>query len=191
MANEQQKSSQIPTGANTERPTGKAVVYIGCKLALGITLELIQRVPEGSWNPAPTGERKTLKGANSLRDPSLMGASQLEHPYSLTAVDADFWEQWINTPGNKDLAFIKKGQVFVVEEKGSATAAKERAKAMAKERMPTVKSGLEALNPAVDEKGKPLDKRLKTIAIKGRPETEVASDPARLESLMNGMMDAA
>lgn len=192
MANEQQKPTPntIPTGANTERPTGKAVVYIGCKLPNGITLELIKRVAEDVWNPAPTGKRVTLKGANNVRESGILGASQLEHPFSLTAVDASFWEQWLAAPGNAELAFIANGQVFAVDEKGMASTAKQRAKDMAKERM-SVKTGLEAINPAVDDKGRMVDPRLKTIAVKGRPETAVTTDTARLESLMTGMMDAA
>lgn len=181
MANEQIR----PQTGNSERPTG-AIVYVGCKLPSGITLELVQ--PGKDWNPAPTGQRVTLKGANSVRDPGLLGGSQFEHPYSLTAVDASFWESWLKA--NRDMKFVKDGQIFAVPEKGTAEAAKQSAKAMAKERM-SVKTGLEALNPGVDEKGRTKDERLKSVAIKGKSETSVGSDPDHLASLMNGMMDAA
>jgi hypothetical protein len=181
MANEQIR----PQSGNSERPTG-AIVYVGCKLPSGITLELVQ--PGKDWNPAPVGSRVTLKGANNVRDPGLMGGSQFEHPYSLTPVDASFWESWMKA--NKELPFVKNGQVFVVEERGTASAAKERAKAMAKERM-SIKTGLEALNPAVDDKGRIKDDRLKSVAIRGRSETAVGTDTDHLNSLMNGMMDAA
>ena len=186
MSNEQkpQQTGTTATANSAERPTGD-IVYVACKLPLGLTLEIIKAGNE--WNPAPPGERVVLKGANNVREPGLLG-SQGQHPYSLTPVNRSFWERWLSA--NKDLTFVTKGQVFVVEEKGTAAAAKERAKAMAKERM-QIKTGMEAIDPAVDEKGRMKDERLKSIAIKGRPETQVASDPAQLASLMNGMMDAA
>lgn len=176
--------ASVQSSTSQDRPT--SVVYIGCKLPNGITLELIQ--PGNDWNPAPTGQRVTLKGANNVRDPGLMGGSQFEHPYSLTPVDASFWEQWLKA--NKDMKFVKEGQIFAVPEKGTAKEAKQSAKDMAKERMP-VKTGLEAISPAVDEKGRTKDPRLQSVAIKGKTETQVGSDPEHLTSLMNGMMDAA
>ena len=187
MANEQPRNAQnpIPTGATlTERPTTD-VIYVGCKLPNGLVLELIGSGHD--WKPAPTGERLVLKGANNVREPGLLG-SQGQHPYSLTAVNRSFWEQWLKA--NQHMPFVKNGQVFAVPETGSSAAAKKSAKDMAKERMP-IKTGLEALNPAVDEKGRIKDERLKSVAVKGRTETQVASDPDHLASLMNGMMDAA
>lgn len=180
------RQNTIQTGATlTERPTTD-VVYVGCKLPHGLVLELVQ--PGKDWNPMPRGDRVTLKGANNVRDPGLMGGSQPEHPFSLTAVNRSFWEQWLKA--NSELAFVKNGQIFAVDERGTASNAKSRAKDMAKERMP-LKTGLEALNPAVDDRGRSKDDRLKSVAIKGRSETQVTTDVGQLESLMNGMMDAA
>ena len=113
-------------------------VVIGCKLPHGLILELINKPPkdpkEQVLQPAPTGRRVTLKGANSMRID--LRAAQGVHPYATTRIDKAFWDAWLAE--NKNLTFVTNGLVFEAKDDASA-------KSIAKERKDE-RTGLEALN---------------------------------------------
>jgi len=117
------------------------LVQIGCKLPHGLVLEHV--TPGIGRNPAPAGQRVILKGANSLR-PKGVRASVGQLPYAVTAVDQGFWEKWLEA--NKDLSFVKNGQVFVAKDESAA-------KAIMRERE-KVETGLEALKQEGDPRVK-------------------------------------
>lgn len=149
-------------------PNSTATVLIGCKLPNGVILELITEPPsdvkEQSRQPAPTGPRVTIAGSNSLRTDRR--AAQPAHVYATTRIDKSFWDKWIARPGNRDMAFIKNGQVFVIESGNERDLA-----AAAKERQTEVTTGMEPL--AVKD-----DPRLPKTA---NPNTSVEADPVSLK----------
>jgi hypothetical protein len=133
-----------------------ADVVIGCKLPHGLVLELVE--PGPLMQPQAPGRRVVLKGANSLPRAAHGFLSTPpawpEFPYALTIVDKGFWDAWYAR--NKDLEIVRGGQIFVADDVKAA-------KAMAKERVHDVKTGLEPLKFSSD--GKPSgDKRLSTEA---------------------------
>lgn len=77
-------------------------VVVACKLPHGIVLE-------HPMNPANT---VTLNGRNKS---PIIGAT-----YATTAVDADFWEQWLAV--NKEFGAIKSGAIFVAKSDADASA---------------------------------------------------------------------
>lgn len=170
------------------RPTSGEQVIIGCKLPHGIVLEHITIRPEPAdgrtvnFNPAPAGPRVVLNGSNSMLRPGLVMA-QGEHLFGMTHVDRSFWEKWLEH--NRGSGLVQKGFVFEVPGEGSATKARDTAVEMAKERA-DLRTGLEALDPRTDDKGKPVDPRMRKNIIPGQSETVVTSDPERLE-LLNRM----
>lgn len=108
------------------RANSTKVVWVGCKLVGGITLEIFEDTPPVQTAPgmlAPVmlkpphvKAKVTLRGANSVKnDLTLRGLSQPQFPYGITPVPADFWGQWISQKGNKDFAFIKNGLVFSLD----------------------------------------------------------------------------
>jgi hypothetical protein len=127
------------------------MIYVGCKLPVGVTLELFEDVPamQGApggisplmFHPPRTKAKVTLRGANSVRnDFTLRGLSQEVYPFAVTQVPADFWGEWIAR--NRDLAFVRNGFVFALDrERDVVTEAKQREK----ERI-----GLEPLNPEIE-----------------------------------------
>jgi hypothetical protein len=113
-------------------PSGEMII-IGCKLAHGLRLELIEvdRDNRGS-RPRAVGKPYFLRGANALHTTGQ--PSKLHLPFATTSVPKDFWLKW--KEANRDLEFMKNGQIFEVSASGSlsereasvAAAAKERAK---------------------------------------------------------------
>jgi len=111
-------------------------VTIASKLHVGLILELI--TPSKGRMPTPIDEehkRVEIKGTNSLL--LVAGSpSQGIHRYATTEVDEEFWNEWLKR--NKGLACIRNGQVFVAKNENEA-------KAMARERVGSVRTGFEAL----------------------------------------------
>jgi len=122
-------------------------VIIGCKLANGFVMELIES-PEFKQGliPREAGERVVIHGANTVSTQSL---NPLQLPFGRTTVRAAFAAEWFKR--NKDLPMVKNGLVFQIGDKASfADIAKERA---------ALETKLEPLNPAEDlEAGVEADK---------------------------------
>jgi len=136
-------------------------VVIGCKLPSGLVMEVVEPGKDDAGKvgtqPQPIGKRVVLKGANSV--PRMRGAlgeypAMPVYPYGLTVVDEAFWNAWLKR--HKDFEFMKNGSVFVAADQDAA-------KAMAKERVTDVSTGLEPLSPSLDGKTGG-DKRLSTTA---------------------------
>lgn len=147
-------------------------VYVGCKLPHGLRMELIP-----SWDKLkapPRGPRFTLKGANTIQTGGILGASQGIHPYAITQVPKDFWDQWYER--YKDSDYIKNGQIFVVGKN------KKDAISEAANRVNGVKTGLEALQPDGDP-------RIKALSDPHKPETQVVPDKEQLARLYRGMQE--
>jgi hypothetical protein len=114
-----------------------ATVLVGCNLPNGLIMELIEPGPMNI--PAPAGKRVTLAGANSTRTDKL--ANPGVNKFAFTAVDAEFAADWFKR--NKDAAFVTNGSVFM-QEKADA------AKGEARDRVKSVKTGLEPLSQDKD-----------------------------------------
>lgn len=171
MANEQ----------NTSKPSND-VVWVGCKLPHGLWLEIIDVQPNPApglppnMNPRPAGPRVRLNGANSVQhEGQIVRVTPRIHEYGRTAVPREFWERWLKA--NKDMAFIKNGQVFAEDNSRDFAA-------HAKEALPE-KTGLEGLNPLGG------DERMKKIQIPGQPETKIETDQEHLEKLRRAIPNAA
>jgi hypothetical protein len=145
-----------------------ATVLIGCKLPNGVILELITEPPsdrkEQGLQPAPPGPRVVIAGSNSLRLDRR--AAQGVHVYATTRIDKSFWDQWIARPGNKEMAFIKNGQVFV-----AASGSERDLAAEAKEKQGSVVTGMEALAHKDDPR----------LPKSTNPNTAVEADPVSLK----------
>ena len=162
------------------RSNSTRVVYVGCKLPHGLTLELFHddvATREAAQKAAETGNfstrlvplpkaKVTLKGANAVRtDYSVRGLSQPQFPFAVTEVSLDFWEQWLER--HRDHPAITNGFIFIVDRERDA-------KAAAREREPE-KTGLEPMRPDCEN-----EKRLNT----GEAfEEQVRADPDRLAAL--------
>jgi hypothetical protein len=150
-------------------------VLIGCKLPNGIILELITP-PEADVSkqgliPKPTGERVTLKGANSLRTNTRSSLGQFA--YAVTRVDKGFWDKWLAR--YKDLDFIKNGLVFEAKNQDEfAAIARERA---------GLRTQLEPL--AVDITSDPRVPKGTTTS------TKLEADPASVAAAQRNQQDAA
>jgi hypothetical protein len=126
------------------RAMSTKLVWVGTKLPHGLIMEITKPAEALTGHvasPRPTGQRIALKGANAVRNEyTTRGLSQLEYPFSVTAVPADFWEEW----SKQEVArgFIKRGHIFVVNRERDA-------KSEARERLPE-KTGLEPLNPEIE-----------------------------------------
>ena len=120
-----------------------ATVTVGCKLAQGFIMELVE--PGHLTQPAPRGPIVKIAGANTLRIP---GTNPLVGQFALTQVDKALADEWFKR--NKDLKFVRDGLVFIDESAShAASVAKERA---------GEKTGLEPLNPDAPPKGMQPDK---------------------------------
>lgn len=156
------------------------IVWIGCKLPHGITLELFEPEPPMPANVSPmnvrmrprTKAKVTLAGANSVKnDHTMRGLAQLQYPFGTTAVDKNFWDEWV--AANADYQPLVRGFIFVVNrEKDFKHAALERADEI---------TGLEPLDPIAQN-----DRRINRGA--PRPEQRVEVDAEHLAHLnrMNG-----
>lgn len=172
---------------HSNRPTGisNEMVIVGCKLATGMWLELID-VPENTsptaqnWNPKPTGPRVKLAGANSAAETATVGGSLIRvnprvFTYGRTMVKRDFWEAWLAR--NRDMDFVKKGFVF-------AEAKEADFRAHARDGLPE-KTGLEGLSPDGN------DARMRKIQVPGAPETKIETDAEHLARLQRSMDQVA
>lgn len=158
-------------------------VTIGCKLPSGVYLELIDVPPNPApglppnMNPRPPGQRIKLNGANSVQQHGVLNRVQpLVLEYGTTIVPKEFWDKW--AAHNKDLAFMKNGQVFVVQ----GTDARSF-NAQAREKLPE-KTGFEGIAPNGD------DPRLKQIA-REHPGVKIETDKEQITRLQKGMEQAA
>jgi hypothetical protein len=124
--------------ANAQENRGSKQVYIGCKLATGLIMELITTVPKemGFSQPAPVAEKRVwLQGANQAR---VARSNPAEHKFGLTLVDEAFAEEWFRR--NKDLKFVKEGAVFRVDSKDAYTSE-------IKDRTKDLSTGIEPIDP--------------------------------------------
>lgn len=171
MANDSNRLSQTPSD----------MVIVGCKLATGIWLELIN-IPENTspsaqnWNPKPTGPRVKLAGANSAAETAAVGGSIIRvnprvFTYGRTLVKRDFWEAWLAR--NRDMDFVKKGFIFAETKDADF-------RAHAREGL-SEKTGLEGLSPEGN------DERMRKIQVPGMPETKIETDKEHLERLQRSM----
>jgi hypothetical protein len=164
----------------TSRSNSTKVVWVGCKLSNGLTLELFedtapaQTAPGGIapfvGKPPNVKERVVLKGANSVKNElTLRGLAQPQYPFGITAVPADFWSAWLAAKGNRDFAFLRNGLVFALDrERDTIAAAKERE---------SERTGTEPLNQQCEK-----DPRMP--AQRGLPpERRVTADPEWLAHL--------
>lgn len=103
-----------------------ATVAIGCKLPNGLVMEIPEPAPGRQHLPGPIGLRYTLNGANSKMIRTPFGpVAQGSFRYGITHVPKDFADKWFER--YKDMQFVKRGQVFVVQdEQRAVSAAKER-----------------------------------------------------------------
>ena len=173
----------MPSVANknqNDRRNSTTFVYVGCKLPHGLILQLFDREPppahlsNGLPNPEsinwrPTGPRIELKGANSIRDDySLRNVMRVQYPFAVTPVPKDFWDKWYER--NKDLAFIRNGQVFALDREREVIA-----EGKVRESETT---GLEALRPDIENDPRMPNKRQLP------PEQRVEADHERLAHLL-------
>jgi hypothetical protein len=112
--------------SQTSRGNSTKIVWVGCKLSNGITLELFEDTPPAQtvpgvisplmFKPPATKAKVTLKGANSVKnDLTMRGLSQPIYPFGVTAVPKDFWDEWIAAADNRNFPFIKGGLVFALD----------------------------------------------------------------------------
>jgi hypothetical protein len=154
------------------------MIYVGCKLPVGVTLEIFEDAPpmQGPaggisplmFQPPRTKAKVTLRGANSVRnDFTLRGLSQEVYPFAVTQVPADFWGEWIAR--NRDLAFVRNGFVFALDrERDVVTEGKQRL---------AERTGIEPLNPVCEQDPRfPASKN-------PPPETRVHTDREHLAKL--------
>lgn len=133
------------------------MVQVACKLPAGLWLELIASSP--LLQPAPTGRRYYIKGANRLREDKR--AAQGEYDYAITAVPKDFWDEWYKR--NESLEFVQKGFVF-------AAPSLDHARGQGKEQAGEL-TGLEALAPEKDPRVLKIGKLGGGTDVDGDPES--------------------
>ena len=168
----------------TSRANSTRMVWVGCKLSNGITLQLldepnVQATPGVLMplmlKPPHVKAQVTLRGANSVKsDFSLRGLSQPVYPFGVTQVPADFWDAWLAQHDNKHLPFIERGLVFALSsEKETVAEGRQRESEL---------TGTEPLNPVCENDPRMPSKRGL------RPEQRVEVDAAHLRKLqtMNG-----
>lgn len=132
--------------------TSGATVTVGCKLPLGLYLQLQRKRMEREETPGgykervyfdKYGQRYHINGPAipsgsppaGYRVPTIVGGSALT-----SGIPKDFWEEWLEQ--NKDAPYVQSGMIFAAE-KRSDVAAEAREKV-------DIKSGFEPLNPKGD-----------------------------------------
>ncbi|MDA8348273.1 MAG: hypothetical protein M0038_05635 [Pseudomonadota bacterium] len=161
------------------RANSTKLVWIGCKLPQGATLELFEEpspdvrkaMELGLSNPRVfmppvVKARFTLKGANSVvNDFSVRGLAQPSFGYGITPIPEDFWNEWLAQ--HKGKAAVMRGFIFAMpNERAAMSESKDRA---------AEATGLEPLRPDVQN-----DRRVNTGS---RPEERVEADATHLARL--------
>ncbi len=128
------------------------MLLVGCKLPHGFIMELPpEATKETFMKPTPPGKRFTIAGAASLRNRDSKKALA-RYDFAFTPVPKEFADEWFRV--NKDRSCVTGGFVFVADKQ-------DRANGIAQDRVAVV-TGLEPLNGTVDDRGRPVDKRLQS-----------------------------
>jgi hypothetical protein len=132
--NDQVKPNPQPAAGEPGKANGTPMVVVACKLPNGLICEL------GKFGDDKYRSVR-LNGPNSNRIVGNTG-------FGLTDVSKEFWDAWLKANGR--LEFVKKGFVFVHNDRASAEAEAEDRKAL--------RTGLEPLDSAKPLPGIEVDK---------------------------------